>query len=123
TLLRDEAATDPLTALPNRRQLEARLAQEAARSRRRGVPFAVLMLDVDRFKHFNDTHGHQGGDEALRAVARALAAAIRAGDFAGRYGGEEFAAVLPDTDAAGAEAVAERVRERVEGQRIAVTRW
>jgi diguanylate cyclase (GGDEF)-like protein len=122
-LLRDEAATDPLTGLPNRRQLEARLALEAARSRRRGASFAVLMLDVDHFKRFNDTHGHQGGDEALRAVARALAAALRAGDFAVRYGGEEFAVVLPDTDAASAASVAERVRERVEGLRIAVTSW
>jgi diguanylate cyclase (GGDEF)-like protein len=111
-LLRDEAATDLLTGLPNRRQLEARLEQEAARSCRRDASFAVLMLDVDHFKRLNDTHGHQGGDEALRA-----------GDFAARYGGEEFAAVLPDTDAAGAAAVAERVRERVEGLRIAVTQW
>ncbi|MCR0980909.1 sensor domain-containing diguanylate cyclase [Roseomonas populi] len=105
------AATDGLTGLANRRRFDEVLATEWLRAARDGTWLAVLLLDVDRFKMFNDRYGHLAGDDALRGVARAVDAAIRRpGDLAARYGGEEFAVILPATDAAGARDVAERIR-------------
>jgi len=109
------AATDSLTGLANRRRLDQVLRQEWARAQRNRKPLAVLMVDVDHFKAFNQRHGHAGGDHALREVARVIEACIRRpADLAARYGGEEFQVVLPETDLAGAQLLAERIRTRVE---------
>lgn len=110
------AATDSLTGLANRRRLDQVLRTEWARAQRNGNPLAVLMVDVDHFKAFNQRHGHAGGDHALREVAKTLVQSIRRpADVAARYGGEEFQLVLPETDAEGARLLAERIRARVEG--------
>jgi len=87
--------TDGLTGIYNRRFLDDMLTREVSRSQRIGAPLALLMVDIDHFKRFNDRHGHQAGDEALRGVARTLAHHFRSMDFVARYGGEEFAMVLP----------------------------
>jgi diguanylate cyclase (GGDEF)-like protein/PAS domain S-box-containing protein len=113
------AATDALTGLKNRRTFDEMLAKEFSRSARHHHPLSVLMVDIDYFKSFNDTYGHQAGDEAIRGVARCLKeVARRPADIAARYGGEEFALVLPDTDAEGAIAVAETLCEMVRALRI-----
>ena len=106
---------DPLTGLYNRRYLERRLDDEAARVARYGGDFAVCMLDIDDFKAFNDRYGHMEGDRRLRQSARVLRAAIRRTDTAFRYGGEEFVLLLPECDAPGAEEVAARVLEGLRG--------
>nr|WP_255703503.1 GGDEF domain-containing protein [Lysobacter sp. GX 14042] len=111
--LRQQSLRDPLTGLFNRRYLETSLERELARCRRRGLPVSVLMLDVDHFKLFNDTHGHAAGDALLQKVAGVLASQVRQEDIACRYGGEEFTLVLPETDAAMAMARAEQVRATV----------
>ncbi|WP_462116006.1 diguanylate cyclase, partial [Lysobacter xanthus] len=109
------ALTDPLTALANRRAI-LRRAQDAFReARRHGRPLAVVALDLDHFKRVNDAHGHAAGDAALASAARAFAAVLRPGDRLGRIGGEEFLAVLPDTSAAEAAAIAERLRAALAG--------
>ena len=109
--LRDLADTDALTGLPNRRRFSETLASEHERARRSGLPFSLIMVDVDYFKKYNDRYGHVAGDDCLRRVAGAIATGPRRPtDLAARYGGEEFAVVLPDTDIDGAEAVAEKIR-------------
>lgn len=106
--------TDPLTGLANRRSRDMRLADEWARAMRNGGSLAVVAIDVDRFKRFNDTHGHDEGDRALKAVAAMLEAGIRVPiDLAARQGGEEFMLILPGVDLAGAASIAERVRVMV----------
>lgn len=113
--LAELAATDSLTGLPNRRQLDQVLRREWARAQRNQQPIAVLMIDVDHFRGFNERHGHHGGDEALRRVANAIGCSLlRPTDLAARYGGEEFVAVLPDTDLHGAMILAERIRLSVQ---------
>ncbi|WP_233852624.1 diguanylate cyclase [Paraburkholderia sp. HD33-4] len=113
------AATDPLTGLSNRRVLDKRLDDEWMRARRENKPLSVLFIDIDHFKRFNDTYGHESGDEVLVAVADCIASvARRSVDLVARYGGEEFAVVLPDTTAQGAFAVAEQIRRRVENRVI-----
>ena len=108
------AACDGLTGLANRRSFDKTLDVEAQRSGRAGTPVALLMVDVDGFKAFNDTYGHGGGDDCLRRVAGAIAGTVRrAGDVAARYGGEEFAVILPNTGFEGAAAIAERIRAAV----------
>ncbi|WP_328516683.1 sensor domain-containing diguanylate cyclase [Ralstonia pseudosolanacearum] len=108
------ANTDGLTGLGTRRALDAALEAEWQRANRQGQPLAVLMIDVDEFKHYNDRYGHAAGDTVLRTVARCVNDSIRRpGDFAGRYGGEEFCVLLPDTDLAGAQRVAEVIRATV----------
>ena len=108
------AGQDSLTGLANRRAFDEALAKEHRRSKREKKPLGLIMIDVDRFKAFNDRYGHPAGDDCLRRVGRAIAEAIcRPGDLAARYGGEEFAVLLPDTDEAGAEVIAERVRQAV----------
>lgn len=104
------ATTDPLTGLNNRRSFEELAEREFKRAKRYGNPLAALMLDIDWFKQVNDTHGHAAGDEVLKAVARVITDTLRETDLAGRMGGEEFAALLPETDARGAHEVAERLR-------------
>jgi diguanylate cyclase (GGDEF)-like protein len=108
--LRHQAVRDPLTGLFNRRYLEESLAREIARCQRREQPLAVLMLDVDHFKAFNDRHGHAMGDAALAAFARMLKTRCRPEDIACRYGGEEFTLILPETDLATALERAEDIR-------------
>ncbi|MGE0546736.1 MAG: diguanylate cyclase [Kofleriaceae bacterium] len=107
------AVTDGLTGLYNHRHFHERLALEVERSQRSGLPLSLLMLDVDHFKRFNDSHGHPAGDEVLRQLARVLGDTRRANDVVARYGGEEFAVILVDTPKFTAAKVAERVRERV----------
>jgi len=109
------AATDSLTGLANRRRLDHVLRLEWARAQRNRKPLAVLMVDIDHFKAFNQRHGHAGGDHALREVAKAIEHCIRRpADLAARYGGEEFQVILPETEAAGALLLAERIRASVE---------
>jgi len=105
---------DGLTRLPNRTHWEQAVASEFARCRRIGHSSAVVMMDIDHFKSVNDQHGHQAGDAALRAVAAILRDTLRLSDLPGRYGGEEFGVVLPGIDIAGASAIAERIRKRIE---------
>ena len=101
-----QALHDPLTGLANRRAFEIALAREWSRSERDGSALSVLLVDVDDFKRLNDTCGHVAGDRALRVLAGLLRDEVhRAGDLVARFGGEEFVVLLPDTDAAGAEAV------------------
>ena len=108
--LKTLAANDGLTGLGNRRAFDQTLDTEWARAQRAGKPLALLFVDVDHFKLFNDQHGHQNGDECLRAVAEIIGAqALRPTDLAARYGGEEFAMILPDTGSEGARKVAERI--------------
>ena len=114
------AQTDPLTQLVNRRALTIRLVSEMERVRRYNAPLAMLLLDLDHFKLVNDTHGHLAGDEVLAEVAALLQRAARTVDMVARYGGEEFVMVLPETGAQGAIAFAERVREKVAGNRFLV---
>lgn len=101
--------TDSLTGLNNRRKFDAILNEEWARASRNGQSVALLMLDADHFKGYNDHYGHPAGDEALKLIAAVLDVACnRQGDWAARVGGEEFAVILSDTDAAGAMSVAEK---------------
>jgi diguanylate cyclase (GGDEF)-like protein len=110
----DLATTDGLTKLFVHRYFQLLLDQELQRSRRSLKPFSLVMMDIDDFKRFNDTYGHQLGDEVLRQVARTLKASVRAVDSPSRYGGEEFVLILPETDTNGALVVAEKVRKAVE---------
>ncbi|HEY4804746.1 MAG TPA: sensor domain-containing diguanylate cyclase [Paraburkholderia sp.] len=113
--LRVQAGTDPLTSLANRRAFETRADHEWARARRSGSPLSLALIDVDRFKLYNDHYGHLAGDDALAAVAHALGAhARRAADCAARYGGEEFVLLLPETGEAQALALVEKVRAAIE---------
>ncbi len=101
---------DPLTGVYNRRALGERLAAELARSRRFGHPLGLLMLDIDHFKQINDRFGHLAGDQVLIGIARFLRQQVRQSDFVARFGGEEFAILLPETDQEGARRFAERLR-------------
>lgn len=112
TLVR-QATEDPLTGVANRRALWEKAERLIGRAAPRGAPLAVLMVDIDHFKSVNDRWGHGMGDRLLKAVAGALTDSVRTGDMVARVGGEEFAVLLPDADAATAAAVAERVRAAV----------
>lgn len=113
-VLANLAATDGLTGLANRRQLDRTLLIEWARAQRSGEPLSLLLIDVDHFRRFNERHGHLGGDQALRLVADSIAANVRrSSDLAARYGGEEFAVLLPNTDRSNAQATAESIRQTV----------
>ena len=109
------AAVDLLTGLSTYRILRDRLAFEVERSRRNGETFAVLFLDLDRFKQVNDSYGHEAGNEILRGAAAEIRSAVRASDVAARYGGDEFVVILTRTDLAGATRVAEALRAGIEG--------
>ena len=113
------AQTDALTQLLNRRALTARIATEMVRAQRYEATLALLMIDLDHFKQVNDRYGHLVGDEVLRDLGAILREAVRTIDVAARYGGEEFVVLLPETDDAGAEAFAERLRVRVAEHRFA----
>lgn len=112
--LSEQSLTDVLTNLKNRRAFDRILANEYARSLRARSGLALLMVDVDHFKAYNDQYGHQAGDQALQAVAMAIKSQARAYDHVARYGGEEFGVVLPDTQIADMRAVAERIRLAVQ---------
>ena len=114
----ERSNTDALTGLANRRSMDAffRSAQIAAMEG--DEPLSILMIDIDHFKQFNDTYGHQVGDQVLRLVAKVLQENVRECDFAARYGGEELIAVLRDTDLAACTEVAERIRRRISEARL-----
>jgi len=114
------SVTDALTGLYNRRLLLETMAHEVQRSKRTAQPFSALMLDIDSFKAFNDTHGHQAGDRALVMVAQVIRESVRVLDTVARYGGEEFVVVLPETDLAGAADTAERIRSAIESSRLSL---
>jgi two-component system cell cycle response regulator len=108
--------TDPLTLIANRRHFDSVLRDEVDRLRRTRAPLSLIMIDVDHFKSFNDNHGHITGDECLRRVGALLQHFVhRPPDLAARFGGEEFAIILPETDAHGAQAFAERLRQEIAG--------
>lgn len=113
--LLNQANTDELTQLSNRRRFENCLDQEWRRLRRENQPLSIILCDVDHFKLYNDTYGHQAGDDCLKAVAQSIKQAIkRPADEAARYGGEEFVLILPNTPLAGAKHVAEQVRKNIQ---------
>lgn len=112
------AVTDALTGLLNRRYIEERLLEEVKRSNRHGYPMSFLMLDVDHFKSYNDNFGHPAGDEALKLVSSVLRDTLRGADVAARFGGEEFAILLPQTTDEEAAAIAERIRGNIENTRF-----
>jgi diguanylate cyclase (GGDEF)-like protein len=108
--LQELSVTDSLTGLFNRKHMWETLAREVETFKRYGRPLAVLMIDIDHFKRYNDSHGHLAGDEVLRRMAVIFRGSLRASDYVARYGGEEFLVVLPDADGTTAEQVAERIR-------------
>lgn len=109
------AQTDPLTGVLNRRSLLERLDAACQRARARGLPIALLFIDLDHFKQINDSFGHQAGDACLRAIIDPIHAELRQSDVIGRYGGEEFVVILSSADAAAANPIAHRILERVAG--------
>ena len=114
-VLRSVSVKDHLTDLFNRRYFDETVSREWRRALRATTPVAIMLIDVDRFKDYNDSFGHAAGDECLKQVAGVLkTVGRREGDFVGRFGGEEFAAILPGTDKDGAEAVGEAIRSGVE---------
>ena len=112
------ASTDELTGLPNRRALQESIDYQLSVTERTSRPLSLIMIDVDRFKSFNDSMGHAAGDAVLRMLGRLLNDIVRGGDFPARYGGEEFTVMLPDTDRDGAVVAAERIRCRLESTRL-----
>lgn len=117
--LRILSMLDEVTGIPNRRSLEDYLAREWGYAMRQGEPLTVIMIDTDLFKLYNDTYGHQAGDECLRKIAEVLDENLkRSGDFVARYGGEEFVVVLRNTDTFGGQKIAECLRCKVEDLRI-----
>ena len=114
--------TDPLTGIANRRSFDNRMRLEWEHAKRKKSVLSLLMIDIDRFKDYNDTYGHLQGDEALKEVAKSIVVtAKRSVDFTARWGGEEFAVLLPDTDMNGAFVLAEDIRKNVEDMPIACT--
>lgn len=108
------AATDSLTGLYNHREFQKRLGEETERASRYGKAFSLLMLDIDHFKVFNDTHGHPVGDAILKEIVKVIQKCIRNVDFPARYGGEEFSVILPETIGIHAAKVAERIRKAID---------
>jgi diguanylate cyclase (GGDEF)-like protein len=111
-----QTQTDPLTGLFNRRAFERKIAEEYERAKRYNHAVAVLLLDIDNFKHINDTYGHHGGDMALVKISAILREKTRRSDFPARYGGEEFVLILPETDQESALQVANKIHEEIRSQ-------
>jgi len=107
------ATTDPLTGLLNRRAIEQRMQVESQRAQRYGLPLSLLMIDLDGLKRVNDQGGHSAGDRALRRAAAAISCTLRASDFGGRWGGDEFVILAPHTSRQAARQLAERVAQRI----------
>jgi diguanylate cyclase (GGDEF)-like protein len=112
------AETDALTGLANRRRFDESLQRELSHSDRFGHPVSLVLVDIDHFKRVNDSHGHEAGDAVLRSIARTLADGVRTVDLCARFGGEELAILLPQTTAAGAFELADRLRRRIAGRPI-----
>ena len=114
----ERASTDVLTGLANRRSVQDTVRRMVAQAQRGATPLAVLAIDIDHFKRINDRFGHDRGDDVLAAVGQALSGSLRVSDFVGRQGGEEFVALLPDTDLSGALTAAENLRTAIEGLEV-----
>ena len=118
-LLKHMAMVDGLTGIANRRQFDEILPKEWKRAHRERIPISLLMVDVDHFREYNEAHGHLGGDECLREIARIIADSLmRPYDLAARYGGEEFVCLLPAIDEPGMMEVAERIRSRIQALEV-----
>lgn len=115
---RRESMLDPLTKIYNRKSFDEGLLRSMAEADERGNPVALLLLDIDHFKNFNDTYGHQTGDQVLRLVAMTLKSNIKGRDVVARYGGEEFAAILPSTNLDGAIALADSIRRAIQAKEL-----
>ncbi len=116
--VRREALLDPLTKLHNRKAFDEGLLRLVGQARERGTPLCLMLIDIDHFKSFNDTWGHQTGDQVLRLVAMTIKSHIKNRDIAARYGGEEFAAILPDTDQTGGTRLAEQIRQAIQSKEL-----
>lgn len=112
------ATTDGLTGLANRKQLDSMLSEEMKRARRHARALSLLMIDIDHFKRINDLHGHLAGDQVLKRLASMLKQRLRPSDKIGRYGGEEFCAILPETGKAEAAFLAESLRAQIAGESL-----
>ncbi|VAW18428.1 hypothetical protein MNBD_ALPHA09-1562 [hydrothermal vent metagenome] len=111
--VRNESRTDALTGIPNRKHFDERFASEAAQAAETQEELCLVVADIDHFKKFNDSHGHQTGDQVLKLVAKLLSANIKGRDMAARFGGEEFTILLPQTNLRAAVTVADQIREKV----------
>ena len=116
--VRRESMLDPLTKIANRKSFDEGLLKYFAEATDKGIPLCLMLLDIDHFKKFNDTWGHQTGDQVLRLVAMTLKSNIKGKDIAARYGGEEFAAILPETDLEGAVIVADNIRKAIQAKEL-----
>ncbi|HEY9081628.1 GGDEF domain-containing protein [Magnetovibrio sp.] len=116
--MRREALTDALTGMANRKLFDMELRRHARDAMESGENLSLLMIDIDHFKTFNDTYGHQTGDEVLKLLASTMTKAVKGEDIPARYGGEEFAVILPSTDLDGAVHVAEHVRDRISTKKL-----
>jgi diguanylate cyclase len=116
--VRKESLTDPLTGIANRKAFDQELAQSAEHARKTGEPLCLFMCDIDHFKNFNDTWGHQTGDQVLRLVAHCLSENVKGRDTAARYGGEEFVVILRQTPLDSAVSLANQIRTNVESKKL-----
>lgn len=118
--LERDALEDPLTGSYNRRYLERKLDEEVGRSTRLNTPLSAMMIDLDHFKHVNDTYGHEVGDEVLRHVCALILGSVRPGDSVIRYGGEEFVVLAPNCGSIDVSSLGERMREKIAGSRLSL---
>ncbi|MEP7240990.1 MAG: GGDEF domain-containing protein, partial [Devosia sp.] len=116
--VRRDSMLDPLTKIFNRKSFDEGLLNSFAEAAETGAPLSLMLLDIDHFKRFNDTWGHQTGDQVLRLVAMTLKSNIKGKDMAARYGGEEFAAILPETDLEGAMILADNIRRAIQAKEL-----